>query len=169
MKHKVFATHPNPQHEDWITRRPYSLGIYQEAGPVLHCRDRVTTEDTEGDTMQLPRRSAPSSGVGCCEGHWHGHARSSSGRAGSCGTAGIGTGNPSYSRSGSRSTPQDGRLAEGRKWAGGTGEKEVIFIWRNKVNTAENQISQKQAKAKTKLELTILNCLLVNGTCFLLE
>lgn len=64
---------------------------------------------------ELPKRNAPSSGAGCCEDHWHGHAKNSFDRAGSCGTAGTGTGSPSCSRTGSRNTPQDGRL-------GGDGE-----------------------------------------------
>lgn len=37
----------------------------------------------------VTQRNAPSSGAGCW-GHWHGSAKSSFGRAGSCGTAGTG-------------------------------------------------------------------------------
>lgn len=67
---------------------------------------------------ELPKRNAPSSDAGCCEDHWHGHAKNSFDRAGSCGTAGIGTGNPSCSRTGNTNIPRDGRLGgdeEGRK------------------------------------------------------
>lgn len=51
----------------------------------------------------------------------------------------------------------------------GRGGREGIFIWRNQVNTGENQTSRTQAKVETELEAKILNCLLVNGTCHLLE
>lgn len=71
---------------------------------------------------ELPKRNAPSSDAGCYEDHLHGHAKNSFDRAGSCGTAGIGTGNPSCSHTGNTNIPQDGRLGgdgEGR----GTKEK----------------------------------------------
>ncbi len=59
----------------------------------------------------LPKMNAPSSGAGCYGDHWHGHARSSSDKAGSHGTVGTDTGNPSCSRSGNMNIPQDERLS----------------------------------------------------------
>ena len=84
---------------------------------VLLPMKQISAGDIDWDTEQLPKRNAPSSGAGCCEGHWHGLAKSSFGRVGSCGTAGTGTGNPSCSRSGNRSTPQGGRLEGGEERA----------------------------------------------------
>uniref|UniRef100_A0A3B3I2M2 Uncharacterized protein n=1 Tax=Oryzias latipes TaxID=8090 RepID=A0A3B3I2M2_ORYLA len=59
-----------------------------------------------------PKTSVPSSGAGCCGGHWRGRARSSSDTAGNCGTAGTGTGNPSCSHSDSKNTRPGGRLGD---------------------------------------------------------
>lgn len=73
--------------------------------------------ETEASST-LPRTSAPSSGAGCCEARWRGRARSSSGTAGSRGTAGTGTGNPSCSHSGNRNIPPDGRLRKQKKIRG---------------------------------------------------
>ncbi|MEQ2268357.1 hypothetical protein XENORESO_021476 [Xenotaenia resolanae] len=61
---------------------------------------------------RLPRMSAPSFGVGYYGGRWHGRARSSSGKAGSHGTVGTGTENPSCSHSGNKNILPDGRLLE---------------------------------------------------------
>lgn len=75
---------------------------------------------------KLPKRNAPSSGAGCCEARWHGHAKSSFGRAGSCGTVGTGTGSPSCSHSGNRNTPQDGRLGEDAEGNGKNENKKTL-------------------------------------------
>lgn len=71
-------------------------------------RSKCVVDSLRG--LSIPMRSAPSSGAGCYGDRWHGHARSSSGKAGSRGTADICSENPSCSRSGSRSIPPDGRL-----------------------------------------------------------
>lgn len=67
--------------------------------------------------------NAPSSDAGCYEDHLHGRAKNSFDRAGSCGTAGIGTGSPSCSHTGSMNIPQDGRLS-GDGEGGGKEKKE---------------------------------------------
>lgn len=62
------------------------------------------------EKKMLPMKSVPSSGAGCYGDHWRVHAKSSSGKADSRGTAGIDSEIPSCSHSGSMSIQQDGRL-----------------------------------------------------------
>lgn len=70
----------------------------------------------------LPTTSAPSSGAGCYGDHWHGRARSSSDKAGSHGTVGTDSGNPSCSRSGNMNIPPDGRLSGDKKTGSSAGD-----------------------------------------------
>lgn len=84
---------------------------------LLTCLEKGKTQcRIESDLgFALPKMSAPSSGAGCYGDHWHGRARSSSDKAGSHGTAGTDTGNPSCSRSGNMNIPPDGRLDVGKQ------------------------------------------------------
>lgn len=97
-------------------------------------RNRGVTDSLGG--FCIPTRSAPSSGAGCYGDRWHGRARSSSGKAGSRGTADICSENPSCSRSGSRSIPLDGRLDTNEERAGDREtERERVSPLTDKSNT----------------------------------
>lgn len=61
----------------------------------------------------LPMTYTPSFGAGCYGNRWHAPSRSSPDRAGNYDIAGSGSGSPSYSRCGSRSTRPGERLRGG--------------------------------------------------------
>lgn len=64
--------------------------------------------------LSLPMTYTPSFGAGCYGNHWHAPSRSSPDRAGNYDIAGSGSGSPSYSQYGSRSTRPGERL-QGRR------------------------------------------------------
>lgn len=65
--------------------------------------------------LPLPMRYTPSFGAGCYGDRWHAPSRSSPDRAGNYDIAGSGSGSPSYSQCGSRSTRPGERLRGGEE------------------------------------------------------
>ena len=108
-----------PYNHSTLSQRYWLFGLFREENNVMQNRER-------SGAFALPKTSAPSSGAGCYGDHLHGHARSSSDRAGSHGTVGTDTGNPSCSRSGNRNIPPDGRLSREKQQQGGFSVRDVF-------------------------------------------
>ena len=108
-----------PCNHSTLSQRYWLFGLFREENNVMQNRER-------SGAFALPKTSAPSSGAGCYGDHLHGHARSSSDRAGSHGTVGTDTGNPSCSRSGNRNIPPDGRLSREKQQQGGFSVRDVF-------------------------------------------
>lgn len=111
-----------PYNHSTLSQRYWLFGLFREENNVMQNR-------VQSGAFALPKTSAPSSGAGCYGDHLHGHARSSSDRAGSHGTVGTDTGNPSCSRSGNRNIPPDGRLSREKQQQGGFSVRD-IFTYR---------------------------------------
>lgn len=105
-------SHPNIQHPYIVLNKKTAA----TTGPVQTHPSQARTPPSPPplpSLLYLPMTYTPSFGAGCYGNHWHAPSRSSPDRAGNYDIAGSGSGSPSYSQYGSRSTRPGERLQGG--------------------------------------------------------
>lgn len=100
--------HPNIQHPHTVVKQNKKLAA--TTGPVQTHLYLLAPPLLPSPLPSLPMTCTPSFGAGCYGNHWHAPSRSSPDRAGNYDIAGSGSGSPSYSQYGSRSTRPGERL-----------------------------------------------------------